>query len=140
MFEDIHDARSAHGHLQSFNVQGRYLLVAYHSAARLHKKRSLREEEEEEEEQRGRRRRQQEEEEGDDSAFVICSLCRAAAFAARKRARRPARRFFSRGALSHAVHAPAVQHTAESRHLRISPINQTTTANKAKMMMLATQR
>jgi pre-mRNA branch site protein p14 len=46
VFEDIHDARSAHGHLQSFNVQGRYLLVAFHSAARLHKKRSLREEEE----------------------------------------------------------------------------------------------
>lgn len=45
VFEDIHDARSAHGHLQSFNVQGRYLLVAYHSAARLQKKLSLREQE-----------------------------------------------------------------------------------------------
>jgi RNA recognition motif-containing protein len=46
VFEDIHDARSAHTHLQSFNVQGRYLLVAYHSAARLHKKLSLKEQEE----------------------------------------------------------------------------------------------
>jgi pre-mRNA branch site protein p14 len=46
VFEDIHDARSAHSHLQSFNVQGRYLLVAYHSAVRLQKKLSMREQEE----------------------------------------------------------------------------------------------
>jgi len=41
VYEDIFDAKNACEHLSGFNVMGRYLIVLYHSAAKLERKKDL---------------------------------------------------------------------------------------------------
>jgi len=38
VYEDIYDAKNAVDHLSGFNVCGRYLIVLYYQASRMHKK------------------------------------------------------------------------------------------------------